>query len=152
MPRIPISLLNTARSSHPYLPILLRVCRDLCSAQNELRWLREHEALRKASDSKHRQSYLRGLACRNSGIKRVSHPSCWTRRRKSPRLSREKDTLYKWCRERSRGVPLQYILGSQPFGAVDVLCRRGVLIPRCVSQRFVKQVRLVTVSWSVYGS
>ncbi|KAA8896004.1 S-adenosyl-L-methionine-dependent methyltransferase [Sphaerosporella brunnea] len=30
--------------------------------------------------------------------------------------------------------PLQYILGSQPFGAVDILCRRGVLIPRAETE------------------
>ncbi|KAF6241405.1 hypothetical protein HO173_000115 [Letharia columbiana] len=34
------------------------------------------------------------------------------------------------CRSRARGKPLQYILGSQPFGEVEILCRRGVLIPR----------------------
>lgn len=33
-------------------------------------------------------------------------------------------------KKRSRGVPLQYILGSQPFGDLDILCRKGVLIPR----------------------
>ncbi|KAK9467302.1 S-adenosyl-L-methionine-dependent methyltransferase [Lipomyces arxii] len=30
-----------------------------------------------------------------------------------------------------RGVPLQYLLGNQPFGeSLDILCRPGVLIPR----------------------
>lgn len=33
-------------------------------------------------------------------------------------------------KKRARGVPLQYILGSQPFGDLDILCRKGVLIPR----------------------
>lgn len=31
---------------------------------------------------------------------------------------------------RSRLEPLQYILGSQPFGGVDIRCEPGVLIPR----------------------
>lgn len=31
---------------------------------------------------------------------------------------------------RSRHEPLQYILGSQPFGELDIKCERGVLIPR----------------------
>ncbi|ANB13780.1 Mtq1p [Sugiyamaella lignohabitans] len=31
---------------------------------------------------------------------------------------------------RGRGVPLQYIIGSQPFGDLDIKCARGVLIPR----------------------
>jgi len=34
------------------------------------------------------------------------------------------------CLWRSRGFPLQYILGDQPFGDLEILCRRGVLIPR----------------------
>lgn len=37
------------------------------------------------------------------------------------------------CRRRSQGVPLQYILGDQPFGDLEILCQRGVLIPRFVS-------------------
>lgn len=31
---------------------------------------------------------------------------------------------------RSQLEPLQYILGSQPFGPIDIMCRPGVLIPR----------------------
>src|SRR4051794_40513496 len=38
--------------------------------------------------------------------------------------------LDKLCRERARGKPLQYLLGSQPFGDLDILCEKGVLIPR----------------------
>ncbi|PVH71562.1 S-adenosyl-L-methionine-dependent methyltransferase [Cadophora sp. DSE1049] len=38
--------------------------------------------------------------------------------------------LLKLCGRRSRGEPLQYILGSQPFGELDIKCRPGVLIPR----------------------
>ncbi|KAH8149808.1 uncharacterized protein LAJ45_05960 [Morchella importuna] len=34
------------------------------------------------------------------------------------------------CERRRRGEPLQYILGTQPFGDLEMLCRRGVLIPR----------------------
>ncbi|KAH8733525.1 S-adenosyl-L-methionine-dependent methyltransferase [Ilyonectria robusta] len=34
------------------------------------------------------------------------------------------------CRQRGKGVPLQYVLGSQPFGALDLKCKPGVLIPR----------------------
>lgn len=30
-------------------------------------------------------------------------------------------------------MPLQYILGNQPFGDLEILCRKGVLIPRLVS-------------------
>ncbi|RFU26690.1 hypothetical protein B7463_g9643, partial [Scytalidium lignicola] len=38
--------------------------------------------------------------------------------------------LLKLCQRRGRGEPLQYILGSQPFGDLDIKCRPGVLIPR----------------------
>ncbi|PHH91824.1 hypothetical protein CDD83_10173 [Cordyceps sp. RAO-2017] len=44
--------------------------------------------------------------------------------------ARRRQTLAKLCRDRGRGVPLQYILGSQPFGHLDIRCRPGVLIPR----------------------
>ncbi|KAJ5033328.1 uncharacterized protein L3040_008446 [Drepanopeziza brunnea f. sp. 'multigermtubi'] len=38
--------------------------------------------------------------------------------------------LFEFCKRRSRAEPLQYILGSQPFGDLDLKCRPGVLIPR----------------------
>lgn len=41
--------------------------------------------------------------------------------------------LRKLCVQRGRGKPLQYILGNQPFGDLEILCRKGVLIPRLVS-------------------
>lgn len=34
------------------------------------------------------------------------------------------------CLKRSKHYPLQYILGSQPFERLDILCQPGVLIPR----------------------
>ncbi|OAR02337.1 hypothetical protein LLEC1_06597 [Akanthomyces lecanii] len=34
------------------------------------------------------------------------------------------------CRQRGQGVPLQYVLKSQPFGPLDLKCKPGVLIPR----------------------
>jgi len=36
------------------------------------------------------------------------------------------------CERRGRGWPLQYLLGTQPFGALEMICERGVLIPRFV--------------------
>ncbi|KAJ4336926.1 hypothetical protein N0V95_008475 [Ascochyta clinopodiicola] len=42
MPRIPTALLREARAIDPFLPDLLAPCRDLHTAQKELRWLREH--------------------------------------------------------------------------------------------------------------
>jgi methylase of polypeptide subunit release factors len=33
-------------------------------------------------------------------------------------------------RERVRGKPLQYLLGTEYFGDLEIKCRPGVLIPR----------------------
>ncbi|KAG8158831.1 hypothetical protein KVR01_011274 [Diaporthe batatas] len=44
--------------------------------------------------------------------------------------SRAEHQLASLCRRRGRGEPLQYVLGSQPFGNLDLKCRPGVLIPR----------------------
>ncbi|MCJ1400649.1 hypothetical protein MMC11_003857 [Xylographa trunciseda] len=101
MPRLPNSILRRAYHVDPLLPLLLRPCRDLSSAQNELRWLREHVLSTSTATAKSPQ-----------GLTPVSFRA-----------------LYKLCLERARGKPLQYILGSQPFGELDILCRPGVLIP-----------------------
>lgn len=99
MTRLPSALLRRAFSLDPLLPLLLRECRDLESAQNELRWLREHVY------SKHNP---------NAG------ENAWLRERQ----------LRSMVRQRARGRPLQYILGDQPFGDLEILCQKGVLIPR----------------------
>lgn len=46
------------------------------------------------------------------------------------RPSTHHDVALDICRKRGRGYPLQYLLGSQPFGNLDIICRKGVLIPR----------------------
>ena len=102
MPRLAPSLLRRARAQHALLPSLLRECRDLRSTQNELRWLKEHSIDEAA---KARVEGLRDL------------PG-W------------RSSLRNYVKRRSRGEPLQYILGSQPFGDLDIVCRPGVLTPR----------------------
>ncbi|KAI1103262.1 S-adenosyl-L-methionine-dependent methyltransferase [Jackrogersella minutella] len=99
MPRLPPSLFRRAHKISPHLPALLPTCRDLVSAQNELRWIREH-------------------AC-----KTPPQPHKGAR-------ENEEALVAKLCRARGSGVPLQYLLGTQPFGALEIKCRRGVLIPR----------------------
>ena len=47
--------------------------------------------------------------------------------------SPEEARLVRLCQIRGKGVPLQYVLGTQPFGQLDLKCRPGVLIPRYVS-------------------
>ncbi|KAK4148202.1 uncharacterized protein C8A04DRAFT_23999 [Dichotomopilus funicola] len=94
MPRLPPSLFwRASKEISPLAARLLPVCRDLQSAANELRWIREH-------------------------VKSTQSPV--------------PDGLRFWSlvEKRATGVPLQYVLGNQPFGDLDILCRRGVLIPR----------------------
>jgi methylase of polypeptide subunit release factors len=100
MPRIPTALLRKARAIDTLLPALLAPCRDLCAAQNELRWLREHvekvaEARRAKGDTLATGAFLRQLVG-----------------------------------ERARGKPLQYLVGTEYFGDLELQCRPGVLIPR----------------------
>lgn len=54
-----------------------------------------------------------------------------------PKLLR---AIHNACVERSRLVPLQYILGSQPFGALNILCERGVLIPRWETEEWTHEL------------
>ncbi|KAJ1329585.1 release factor glutamine methyltransferase [Microdochium nivale] len=103
MPRLLPSLIRRAYSESPHLAPLLSVCRDIASARNELRWIRQHVV------GIHKS---RGRLAVSSVIGRL-------------------------CKTRGRGVPLQYVLGSQPFGRIDVLCRPGVLIPRPETEAWV---------------
>ncbi|KAF2633348.1 S-adenosyl-L-methionine-dependent methyltransferase [Macroventuria anomochaeta] len=100
MPRIPTALLRKARTIDAFLPALLAPCRDLHTAQNELRWLREHvEKVAKARRAK-RDTLVKGAL------------------------------LGQLVRERAKGKPLQYLLGTEYFGDLEIKCRPGVLIPR----------------------
>jgi methylase of polypeptide subunit release factors len=94
MPRLPPSLFWQAkREISPLAAQLLPACRDLQSAANELRWIREH-------------------------VRNTKSPI-------PPGLR-----VWNLVEERGKGIPLQYVLGSQPFGDLDIKCRPGVLIPR----------------------
>lgn len=101
MPRVSPRLFQHARNSHPLLPLLLRATRDLTSAKNELRWLKEY-ALAQAE------------------------------KRRGPGLLGWRYVLRQLCNDRARGKPLQYLLGSEYFGDLEIVCRPGVLIPRQV--------------------
>lgn len=62
-------------------------------------------------------------------------PACKTMESASQELKWIKNELPKqqWlqaCKQRSELVPLQYILGTQPFGHLEIKCRKNVLIPR----------------------
>ncbi|PWY71497.1 S-adenosyl-L-methionine-dependent methyltransferase [Aspergillus sclerotioniger CBS 115572] len=112
MPRIPNrTILNAYRQGH-LLPLLLQECRTLGSAKNELRWLKDR-AIHKAQ--------------LNLARRAVTSKHCFQGWR---------SLLRSMCRARSRGLPLQYILGDQPFGDLDIRCKRGVLIPRPETETF----------------
>ncbi|KAI4649170.1 hypothetical protein J4E93_003484 [Alternaria ventricosa] len=100
MPRIPTSLIRKARAIDPYLPALLGPCRELQAAQNELRWLREH-------------------------VEKVAK----ARRAKGDTIAKA-SLLQQLVKDRAAGKPLQYLLGTEYFGDLEIRCRPGVLIPR----------------------
>lgn len=125
MPRLSPELLLRAHRQHPLLPLLLRECRDLPSARNELRWLRSH-ALAQFSNPRFKHE------------KQTAH---------SPETLGWRTRLRAMCQARAKGKPLQYILGDQPFGDLEILCREGVLIPRYVCFRL--QARSL-INWFFY--
>jgi HemK-like putative methylase len=106
MPRIRPSLLRLAASESQLLPAVLRETRDLQSARNDLRWLREHAVFTARSQ--------RAGSVRSQTTLSVK----W-------RL-----LLKSYVERRGKGEPLQYIIGNQPFGELEILCEKDVLIPR----------------------
>ncbi|CZR60279.1 uncharacterized protein PAC_10175 [Phialocephala subalpina] len=75
---------------------------------------------------------LRGARTLDSAINELrwlkEHVSATAKPSLSPQSKRK--CLLQLCIRRSRAEPLQYILGSQPFGDLDIKCRPGILIPR----------------------
>jgi methylase of polypeptide subunit release factors len=129
MPRLAPSLLRLAAHESPFLAPVLRECRHLPSARNELRWLREH-----ALHRSHRVISRSGVpattgALRPPRSRSGANPGCCWR-----------TLLRGYVERRCRGEPLQYIIGSQPFGELDILCERGVLIPRCETELYTERV------------
>ncbi|KAI1087040.1 S-adenosyl-L-methionine-dependent methyltransferase [Rostrohypoxylon terebratum] len=53
---------------------------------------------------------------------------------------RQEDLLDELCGKRGHGVPLQYLLGTQPFGDLEIKCRPGVLIPRSETEAWVVEL------------
>ncbi|CAJ2507395.1 Uu.00g085810.m01.CDS01 [Anthostomella pinea] len=124
MPRLRPSFIRRAHNISSHLATLLPACRDLRSAQNELRWIREHVSSSLAPAHEHN----------------VTSRSCVTKTAVAV-IKKHLDTevqIDRLCRLRgTRGVPLQYVLGSQPFGDLDIRCRPGVLIPRPETEAWV---------------
>ncbi|PWY61864.1 putative methyltransferase [Aspergillus eucalypticola CBS 122712] len=112
MPRIPSRTILDAHRQDHLLPLLLQECRSLDLAKSELGWMRN-----------------RAVSQAQSNPLRIETTK--------PKLHQGwRSTLRSMCRARSRGQPLQYILGDQPFGDLDILCRKEVLIPRPETETF----------------
>ncbi|KAI1329883.1 S-adenosyl-L-methionine-dependent methyltransferase [Xylariaceae sp. FL0255] len=131
MPRIPPSLIKRAGSISPYLAALLPTCRTIPSAQTELRWMREHVARYfEQRDDKYQEwldpDGLEPPPQQQSSLTGI--PQRW--RGKQAKEAEKRLLLNHIIRRRAAGEPLQYVLGTQPFGDLDILCERGVLIPR----------------------
>lgn len=94
---------------NPLLVPLLRTCRDLPSARNELRWIREHvdDVVEARHEAVHSKKHSKG----------------------SEQAMRQALTK-KLCHDRGHGKPLQYVLGTEWFSDLEIACEPGVLIPR----------------------
>jgi hypothetical protein len=55
----------------------------------------------------------------------------------------EKRLLQQFVSRRARGEPLQYILGTEFFGDLEIECRPGVLIPRFVGLTTFTKMRVL---------
>ncbi|KAI0552162.1 S-adenosyl-L-methionine-dependent methyltransferase [Xylaria curta] len=141
MPRLAPSLFRRAGRISPHLATLLPVCRTVASAQAELRWICEHVRGKTCPApaspfNQHAPPPFRNRArarARRAGIARLGAHRSSTQADLSRSGSGSRATEYRIARlvaRRGAGEPLQYVLGTQPFGDLEILCEKGVLIPR----------------------
>lgn len=102
------------------------------------------------SSIKNNTKYLNLIARATGSLRSASNELRWLQEHVHARIppdqpqSREA-ALLDLCRRREKHEPLQYILGSQPFGELDIKCRPGVLIPRCVfCVKWLKYIKLMS--------
>ncbi|RYP31787.1 hypothetical protein DL767_005565 [Monosporascus sp. MG133] len=127
MPRLPPRLIWRAHRISPHLAALLPACRDLASARNELRWIREHVSSSSSTPN----------TTTTTTTQKDNSSSTVQQQQQQQKTGEEARVVARLCRHRGRGVPLQYVLGSQPFGPLDIRCRPGVLIPRPETEAWV---------------
>ncbi|ETN40621.1 uncharacterized protein HMPREF1541_04898 [Cyphellophora europaea CBS 101466] len=120
MPRLSASIVRHATRKSKFLAPLLNQTGDLNSAQNELRWLEQHA---NKSSLKPPPAQAAGLAVSPYELRDV-------------KLSK----LEALVRRRAAGEPLQYIIGDQPFGELEILCERNVLIPRVETEAYTERL------------
>jgi methylase of polypeptide subunit release factors len=131
MPRLSPLLLRLAKSYSPFLTTLLRECRDLPSSANELRWLTEH-AISQARKLRGNPQSLH-LRCRTTITTTTANPEY-------RHVQGWRTLLQTYVKRRERGEPLQYILGTQPFGELEILCKPGVLVPRWETEVYTSKI------------
>ncbi|KAI1746518.1 S-adenosyl-L-methionine-dependent methyltransferase [Xylaria castorea] len=56
------------------------------------------------------------------------------------------DRIARLVARRGAGEPLQYVLGTQPFGDLEMLCEKGVLIPRPETEAWVAMLADLVLS------
>ena len=132
MARLSYSLIRAARAEHPYLPLLLQACRDLATARDELRQLCEYVA--------DRQKKTQNQAHGEGRQAQFKHHPISRRRRLAARNWVKTPCLLDLCRKRALGKPLPYIRGSQPFGNLEILCEKHVLIPRQTTANYTSRI------------
>lgn len=89
-------------------------------------------------------------ACRD--LSSAVHELRWLKEHVAKTASHDKQQhLSELCSRRGQGVPLQYVLGSQPFGSLDILCKPGVLIPRPETEAYTYRLVDLIKSGSLLG-
>lgn len=125
MPRLSPALIHHARRIDPYLARLLPACRDLSSAKLELKWLREHSLERVT------RTIRPGLGSQ------LSHKIV------QKQIHHRQPLLAKLIKARSSGKPLQYVIGTEFFGDLEIQCREGVLIPRYLELSYIATFNII---------
>lgn len=145
MPRLPASIQRQATRQDKFLRPLLNQTRDLDSAQNELRWLRDHarkDATTALNPPPVPWQPISGAAPLNNDDARLS------KLRAHEAKSLKLEAL---VRRRAAGEPLQYILGDQPFGDLEILCEPNVLIPRVETETYTASLVRALIDTSIIG-
>ncbi|KAJ2855545.1 hypothetical protein FB639_006221, partial [Coemansia asiatica] len=147
MPRSP--------SNNTLLPLLRKLTEKLGDqqAKNELRWMVDHIHAT-LDDSRHRQTIEAERQTRLSARlwRGQSAPSEAEIERDNVRFS---SVQWAWLRQAvhdrtENHKPLQYIIGSQPFGQANILLRHPVLIPRWETEEWMlKLVDMLNTHFSL---
>lgn len=135
MARLALALFRRAGRISPHLATLLPVCRTIESAQLELRWIRQHvvtTSLQTAAP----YEIQRGNYAHSDRRQRASSRQI----RKLSSADKLEDAIAGLVARRGDGEPLQYVLGSQPFADLEILCEKGVLIPRPETEAWVSRL------------